>query len=338
MPIDDPIISVIGVSKLFGRTETPDQLLPGCRSIDLDVPAGSTIGIVGESGSGKTTLGRCIAGLQKPDAGRILVRGKDIATMDARERREYRRIVQYVFQNPDTSLNPRMTVRRFVAEAFRNFGNVAPHEAGRRLRELVALVGLGAEHLDRYPHELSGGQKQRVGIMRALACDPKIVVLDEPTSALDVSVQAQVLTTLREIQSRLSVSFVLISHDIGVVRYMCERVAVMYLGRIVEQGRADDVIGDPRHPYTRALVGAVPRPIGRRVPDYAGIGAPTVGAPPRISECALRARCPAAMARCGDLPELLPIANGHDVACWMSMPGAGANGSHQTSPTEGDGR
>ena len=320
MPVHVPVLSLTNVTKRFGRPDGSDRLLPGCHDISLDLKRGETIGIVGESGSGKTTLGRCIVGLQDIDSGDIRVGGEPIGGLCGSARRHFRRTVQIVFQNPETSLNPRMTAGRFVAEALRNFSPLPPVRERKRLIELAELVGLREEHLNRHPHELSGGQKQRFGLMRALACEPEIIVLDEPTSALDVSVQAQVLRTLREVQARTSVAFILISHDVGVIRYMCSRVFVMYLGRVVEAGAADAVLSSPRHPYTRALIDAVPRI--RRVPKPAfQLAGDATLRRVSASACPLLPRCPSAMDRCRSLPPVTAAGPGHTVACWLNVAG-----------------
>ncbi len=321
-----PILSVSGLSRIFGRPDGSGRLLPGCHDIGFDLAAGETIGIVGESGSGKTTLGRCIAGLERPDAGEIRVASMSIAAMDAAARRRLRRTVQIVFQNPETALNPHMTAGRFVAEPLRNFGLVSRAGERARLAELAGMVGLRTEHLDRYPHQLSGGQKQRVGLMRALACEPEIVVLDEPTSALDVSVQAQVLVMLREIQARTGVAFLLISHDVAVIRSVARRVLVMYLGRVVESGPVEAVLGSPRHPYTRALIDAVPRLRGEPADPFrlsGDISLREVAA----ESCPLRPRCPLAFQRCTTLPPAFEPARGHAVRCWRSDPAAPEEGA-----------
>ena len=314
-----PVLSVRHLTKLYGRATEHDQVLPGFRDVSFDVAAGETVGVVGESGCGKTTLARCLTRLLDSDAGNMRVRDTDWRAQRGESLRRMRRHVQMVFQSPDTSLNPRMTVAQFIGEVFRNFPEVRPTHTRARLIELAELVDLSERHLGRYPHQLSGGEKQRVGIMRAFACEPSVVVLDEPTSALDVSVQAQVLRTLRTIQSRTGAAFVLISHDVGVVRAISDRVLVMYLGRIVEQGPADRVLSSPQHPYTQALLAAVPRMRATQPSNVAlrgEIGLHTV----RASECPLRARCPAAMATCNHMPPSVELASGHHVACWLASP------------------
>ena len=313
-------LSVRNLTKVFGRGTDPEILLPGFRQISLDAYPGESIGLVGESGCGKTTLARCLTRLIDPDAGEIVVNGQDFMLLEGKALRLFRRHVQIVFQRQETSLNPRMTVAHFVGEVFHNYHTVKQGKERQRLLELVQWVGLREEHLSRYPHQLSGGEKQRVGVMRALACEPSVIFLDEPTSALDVSVQAQVLRTLREIQERTGVSFILISHDVAVVRYMCSRLLVMYLGEIVEEGPTETLFARPRHPYTRALFDAVPRlhpKTGTPVLLKGELTTRNV----RVSSCLLVPRCPFAMEVCASKPPKITVDTGHGVACWLMKNG-----------------
>ena len=321
-----PVLTVRNLTKLFGTPDGSDRLLPGFRDISFDLDAGETIGLVGESGCGKTTLARCLTRLLDADAGDIFVQGQNFRAMEGQVLRHFRRNVQIVFQKPETSLNPRMRVSQFIGEVFRNFPVVEPGTERQRMIELTELVGLREEHLDRYPHQLSGGEKQRVGVMRALACRPAVIVLDEPTSALDVSVQAQVLTTLRDLQKQTSTSFILISHDVAVVRYMCSRVLVMYLGRVVEEGPAEAVFTKSRHPYAQALMDAVPRLRDTRRPQVTVKGEATTRNV-RASECPLAPRCPCVMDICEQMPPSVDVAQGHKVSCWLEVdkPGEGRN-------------
>ena len=273
--------------------------------VSVEVRAGEVLGIVGESGCGKTTLGRAMVGLIAPDAGILRVEGRDVATLSPDERRRMTRDVQMVFQDPFASLNPRKRIRQVLELPFEVHGLPGGVEREARIRELVALVGLSAEHLDRWPHELSGGQRQRVGIARALALQPKGVVLDEPLSALDMSIQSQVLNLLVDLRERLNLSYVFISHDLSIVEYLCDDVAVMYLGRVVESAPAAQLFASPRHPYTQALLAAVPNPDPRRERP----GRPLEGDVPGLlhapNGCAFHTRCPLAQPQCREsVPEL----------------------------------
>ena len=264
----EPVLRVEGVSVVFGAEK---RLLrkraPGLRAVDdvsFELRRGEALGIVGESGSGKTTLGRAIASVRLPDEGRVRYLGRDgevdPATLSGAGLAAYRREVRMIFQDPFGSLNPRMTVGQIVAEPLRNIGALGGSALRERVGDLLAQVGLDPAMAERYPHAFSGGQRQRVGIARAIALDPEVIVCDEATSALDVSIRAQVLDLLIELQERLTLSYIFIAHDIGVVRYFCDRVAVMRKGRIVEIGAASQVCDAPRHPYTKALISAVPHP------------------------------------------------------------------------------
>lgn len=269
-PPEDALLVVRGLTKyfplrrgLFGRVRGYVRAVDG---VSFWLRRGETLGLVGESGSGKTTAGRTILRLIEPTAGSAFFAGRDIFQMDSRELRRFRRRAQIVFQDPFGSLNPRMTVGDMLGEVLRVHRLARGSAVRDRIVELLELVGLSPAHAARYPHEFSGGQRQRIGIARALAVEPDFVVCDEPVSALDVSVQAQVLNLLRDLQDRLGLAYLFIAHDLSVVEHVSHRIAVMYLGRIVEIGTAEQVIRSPRHPYTRALLSAVPvpRPGGRK--------------------------------------------------------------------------
>ena len=316
-----PLLQAEGLSVSFpvrgGLLRREVARLRAVDRVDVQVAAGEVLGIVGESGCGKTTLGRALVGLIEPDAGILRVEGRDVATLSREERRALTRDVQMVFQDPFASLNPRKRVRQALALPFEAH-SLPVDEA--RIYELAGLVGLAPEHLDRWPHELSGGQRQRVGIARALALQPKVVVLDEPLSALDMSIQSQVLNLLVDLQERLALSYVFISHDLSVVAWLCDRVAVMYLGRVVETAPAAALFASPRHPYTQALLAAVPDPVPRRV----RAGHPLEGDVPSPLQapagCAFHTRCPLAQPRCREsVPELrrLGAIDMHLAACHL---------------------
>lgn len=317
--MNEPALAVRRLTKVFHNPAAPEAFPVGVRDVSFEIAPGEVVGLIGESGCGKTTLGRCVVGLQSPDDGDIVVKDTLFTALKGEERRAFRKNVQIVFQRPETCLNPRMTVATFVAQAMRNFRTVPRADERRRLIELATLVGLREDALERYPHQLSGGERQRVAIMRALACEPEVIVLDEPTSALDVSVQAQVLRTLKDLQVAVGMSMLFISHDVAVVRYICSRVMVMYLGVIVEEGPADAVFSAPSHPYTRALLGAAPRIRPRPDEDIAMRGELVLG-DVKPGECPVRARCPLAHERCHQAPPVVELGNGHRAACWLSVP------------------
>lgn len=283
--------------------------------VSLTLHKGETLGIVGESGCGKSTLASLMLRLEKPTSGQILLDGIDIAQLSEDQLRPLRSRIQIVFQDPYSSLNPRFTVRQILAEPMRVMGRWKPHEIDEKVVRLLELVGLSQEQLQRYPHEFSGGQRQRLSIARALTTDPEILILDEPTSALDVSVQAQVLNLLQQLQSDLGLSYIFISHNLSVVKYVSDRVAVMYLGKIVELGTAADIMLLPLHPYTKELIGAVPA-IGRPLSavDLSYQEQKNVTAIP--SGCPYYPRCPLAKKHClENNVTLLEYVAGHQVAC-----------------------
>ncbi len=302
------------VRRVFGGESAPLRAVDG---VSFEIRRGETLGLVGESGSGKTTTGRAILRLIEPTSGEIRFRGADVRAMDPGALRAFRRSAQIIFQDPFGSLNPRLTVGAALREVLR-VHDLAQGSEGRRVAELLERVGLRAAHGDRYPHEFSGGQRQRVGIARALAVEPEFLVCDEPVSALDVSVQAQVLNLLESLQDQLGLAYLFIAHDLGVVEHVSDRVAVMYLGRIVEMADADTLVRSPRHPYTRALLSAVPIPEpGRRRERIVLTGdVPSPVDPP--PGCPFHPRCPhpardEACTRA--IPALEPKAPDHVAAC-----------------------
>ena len=314
--MNEAVLSVRGLHKVYKSRANPTTVGVGVRGVSLDVHAGEVVGLIGESGCGKTTLGRCIARLIDPDAGEILVKGENFGAMRGEALRRYRQHVQVVFQRPESCLNPRMTVATFIGEVFRNFRTCDRGKERQTLAALAQMVNLKEEALDFYPHQLSGGEKQRVAIMRALACQPAVIILDEPTSALDVSVQAQVLHTLKGLQAQVETGFLFISHDVAVIRYMCSRVMVMYLGEIVEEGPTERVLRSPQHPYTQALLAAVPRLKSHQANGVELRGELTISSvAPGV--CSLLPRCPHAHEQCHQQPPMVEQEDGHRAACWL---------------------
>ncbi len=290
------------------------------RSVTLEIRQGETLGIVGESGCGKSTLARMLVGLTRPTAGRIEIEG---AALDAADPAEFGRRIQYVFQDPISSLNPRKTIRQIMEAPLRHLHRMDRLQRERRIAEIFDAVNLRAEFLDRYPHEFSGGQAQRIGIARALAAQARILILDEPVSALDVSVQAQVLNLLERLRRELDLTYIFISHDLAVVETVSDRVAVLYFGRVVELGPAEAIFRAPRHPYTKLLADSAPK-LGRAATGQAPPGElPDPLDPPR--GCAFRSRCPRALDRCAlEDPALFDVGPAQEAACFNPVPSRSA--------------
>jgi oligopeptide transport system ATP-binding protein len=309
------ILSVRHLVKNF-PVENSDDVVQAVSDVSFDIIEGETLGLVGESGCGKSTVGRCLLRLHEPTSGEVHFLGRNIVGLPHKEMQALRREMQIIFQDPYASLNPRLSIRSIVSEPLKihNIGNKATQNA--KVEDLLAKVGLDPKYADRYPHEFSGGQRQRIGIARALALNPKLIICDEPVSALDVSVQAQVVNLLQELQEEFGLTYLFISHGLAVVEHISDRVAVMYLGKIVEICSASDLYENPLHPYTQALLSAIPIPdpnIKRNRIVLKG-DVPTPINPP--SGCRFRTRCPIAIDACANIdPELRELRPGHFAAC-----------------------
>jgi oligopeptide transport system ATP-binding protein len=315
--VSDVVLETRGLAKHFPSRKGTVRAVDG---VDLQLRRGETLGVVGESGCGKSTLAKLLVGLERPTEGSINVRGQDFAALRGPELRRSRRHIQMVLQDPYTSLNPRMTVGDIVGEPYEIHPDVVPREQRARVvQELLDVVGLNPDHINRYPHQFSGGQRQRIGIARALALKPEIIVCDEPVSALDVSIQAQVINLLERLQREFGLSYIFIAHDLSVVRHISDRVAVMYLGKIVELGHDQAIYEQPTHPYTQALLSAVPVPDprlrGRRDQIVLEGDVPSPADPP--TGCRFRTRCWKAQGVCAQQEPLLEMRprSPHPSAC-----------------------
>jgi peptide/nickel transport system ATP-binding protein/oligopeptide transport system ATP-binding protein len=325
-----PILEVIDLVKHFavggGLFRRRQGWVFAVDGISFSVFPGETLGLVGESGCGKSTAARLIVKLIEPTSGAIRLEGRDITALPPQAMRQYRKAIQFIFQDPYSSLNPRLAAGEIVAEPLHNYPQAPGRRHEERVAQLFARVGLRPEHTKKYPHEFSGGQRQRLGIARALALEPRLIIADEPVSALDVSVQAQVINLMADLQSELGLSYLFIAHDLAVVQHISHRVAVMYLGRIVELARTRDLFMSPQHPYTEALLDAVPVPDPDR-PRPAEVLTGEVPSPMRPPPgCHFHTRCPYAVDRCRiEVPRLREVRPGHFAACHLRPPMSAAH-------------
>jgi oligopeptide/dipeptide ABC transporter ATP-binding protein len=316
------VTALLEVTNLVKHFEVGKGTVRAVEGVSFSIEKGETLGLVGESGCGKTTTGRCILQLERPTGGSILFEGRELTTMDQKELRAVRRKMQVIFQDPYSSLNPRMTVGQIIAEPLAVHGIVSGNAVrAARVKDLLSRVGLLPQHARRYPHEMSGGQRQRVGIARALAMEPSLIVCDEPVSALDVSIQAQIINLLEDLQAEFGLTYLFIAHDLAVVRHISDRVAVMYLGKIAEIADRKTIYDNPRHPYTKALLSAVPIPDPelevQRERIVLGGEVPSPLNPP--AGCVFHPRCPIAVERCKhEIPALRELTAGHGAACHLA--------------------
>nr|WP_317449802.1 ABC transporter ATP-binding protein [uncultured Sellimonas sp.] len=312
-----PLVQVKHLCKYFkvgGHAE-----LKAVDDVSFDIYKGETVGLVGESGCGKSTTGRCMIRLYEPTKGEVIYDGKDITKLSKAEQKQFCQKVQMIFQNPYASLNSRMTVKEIVGEGLKQHGTPAK-EIDKKVESLLETVGLNKDHMSRFPHEFSGGQRQRIGIARALSVDPDFIICDEPISALDVSIQAQVINMLKDLQEKRGLTYLFVAHDLSVVKYISDRVVVMYLGMVVEQAETEELYSNPKHPYTKALLSAIPEAdpdkakANRRIPIKGEIPSPIN---PKQC-CRFAERCEYATDRCfNEVPELREVCPGHKVACHL---------------------
>lgn len=320
--MSEPLLQVKGLKKYFPiKAGILGKQVGNVKAVDdvsFELMKGETLGIVGESGCGKSTTGRSIMRLIEPSEGEIFFEGKNVSAMDKEALRKIRRDIQMVFQDPYASLNPRHNVQKILEEPLKVHGIGDAKERKAKVEKLLSIVGLSSYHAQRYPHQFSGGQRQRIGIARALMTNPKLIIADEPVSALDVSIQAQVLNLMKDLQEELGLTYIFIAHDLGVVRHISDRVGVMYLGKMVELATSESLYGKPLHPYSQALLAAVPVPDPdfKREAELLTGDIPSPANPP--SGCAFHTRCPFKMDACTKIvPKLLEVEPGHSVACHL---------------------
>jgi oligopeptide/dipeptide ABC transporter ATP-binding protein len=331
LEVDNLARRFVAQRSMFGR---PTAFINAVDGVSFSVEAGKTLAVVGESGCGKSTVSRLVLRLIEPDTGGIRFEGRDLLAMNAEQLRAFRREAQIIFQDPYASLNPRMTVNQILSEPLALHDLVPRAQRRARVEELLRLVGLEPRYARRYPHEFSGGQRQRIAIARALAVEPKLIICDEPVSALDVSIRSQILNLLRELQQRLGLAYIFVSHDLAVVKHIADRVAVMNLGEIVETAEAQALFAAPRHPYTRALLSAIPVPNPRAKRSRILLQGEMPSAMKLPAGCRFHTRCPYAIERCRvERPMLVSASDGHATACHRTaeLPAAEAIVPHEAS-------
>lgn len=324
----EPILKLEGLKKYFettagGAFSRKKGVVKAVDGIDLEILPGQTVGLVGESGCGKTTVGRTVLKLYEPTEGKIIFQGQDITKLNRKHMKPLRAQMQMIFQDPFASLNPRQTIGTIIAATFEIQGITPPGGVKQEVQRLMERVGLNPEHVNRYPHEFSGGQRQRIGVARAIALKPKLIVADEPVSALDVSIQAQVVNLLDDLQEEFGMSYLFVAHDLSVVQHISDRVVVMYLGKVMEEANKKDLFRNPRHPYTKALLSAVPVPDPKKARARERIilqgDLPSPMNPP--PGCVFNTRCWKVQEKCRvEIPQLLTVASGHRLACHFPEP------------------
>ena len=319
-----PILRVDGLKKYFPIQRGFFQRIAGwvkaVESVSFQIPEGKTLGLVGESGCGKTTVARLVLRLLKADEGKLRFRDQDISNLSEKQMKPFRKQIQIIFQDPYGSLNPRMTVGQTLSEGLQIAGSIKGNRGSDRLEKLLKTVGMSPRSIDRYPHEFSGGQRQRIGIARALSVEPSLVICDEPVSALDVSIQAQIINLLKDLQDQLGLSYLFISHDLNVVGYLCHDVAVMYRGHIMEYSPADDLFDNPYHPYTHILLAAAPDAREDQTPPLATLANEPLQALIPPDGCPFQSSCPSNESRCRDnYHALVEVGENHYVRCWKAV-------------------